>query len=162
MAVNGYSRMQIRLHWAVVALVALQFVFNYGIGSAFREGLEAGSTSLTPLAGFHIVTGLAIAVLVVWRIVLRLTRGVPAPDPSHSEMQVKVARAMYGLFYALLILLPISGMIAWSQTSAAFGTVHEVLKTVMLLLIVLHVLAALAGQFVKKDGTMTKMVTPAD
>ncbi|SIO44782.1 cytochrome b561 [Rhodovulum sp. ES.010] len=162
MSVSGYSRLQIRLHWAVVVLVAIQFLFNGGMSQAFGEFLETGSKALGASVAIHIGSGLLILVLAFWRIGLRVVHGVPAPDPSHSPAQVKAARAMYGLFYLLMVLLPVSGMVAWSQGSALAGNVHSVLRVVLFLLIVAHVAAALAGQILKKDGTMTRMVKPVD
>ncbi|TCP21001.1 cytochrome b [Rhodovulum adriaticum] len=162
MSVTGYSRMQIRLHWAVVVLVALQFLFSGGIASAFGDFLETGEKAFSIFVAGHVVVGLAILILAVWRIVLRMLHGVPAPDASHSPAQIMVARVMYGLFYLLMVLLPVSGMVAWSQGSEIAGNVHSVLRAVMLLLIVLHIAAALAGQYIKKDGTMTRMMKPVD
>lgn len=162
MSVSGYSRMQIRLHWAVVGLVAVQFLFHDGMSHAFRDLLDTGTQTFTLGVVVHIVTGLLILILAFWRIGLRMLHGVPAPDPSHSPAQVMVARVTYGLFYLLMVLLPVSGMVAWSQGLALAGNVHSVLRVALFLLIVVHVAAALVGQFVRKDGTMTKMVRPVD
>ncbi|MBK5932673.1 cytochrome b561 [Rhodovulum imhoffii] len=162
MSVSGYSRIQIRLHWVIVALVALQFLFNGWVSAAFRDGLERGATAMTPLAGGHIALGILVLVLSFWRLILRVQRGVPAPVSSHSAAQVKVSKGLFGAFYALLILLPVSGMVAWSQTSATAGAIHGLLTTLLLLLVILHVAAALAGHFLRKDGTMTRMRVPQD
>ncbi|TCP41309.1 cytochrome b [Rhodovulum marinum] len=162
MSVSGYSRMQIRLHWAVFVLVAVQFLFGDGMARAFDQLIETRAQTFTPGVILHIGSGLLILVLAFWRIGLRMLHGVPAPDPSHSAAQVMVARVIYGLFYLLMVLLPVSGMVAWSQGSALAGNVHSVLRVAMLVLIVVHVAAALVGQFVKKDGTMTRMVKPVD
>ncbi|TCP60266.1 cytochrome b561 [Rhodovulum bhavnagarense] len=162
MSVTGYSRMQIRLHWAVFALVALQFLLAGGMSSAFDKFMETGEKSFSILVALHILPGVLVLILAVWRIVLRMLRGVPAPDPSHSPAQVMVARVMYGLFYVLLVLLPVSGMVAWSQGSGMAGNVHSALRVVLMILIVLHVAAALAGQYIKKDGTLARMMKSAD
>jgi len=162
MSASGYSRMQIRLHWAVVGLVAVQFLFNGGMSRAFGDLLETGVQNFTLGVTVHIVAGLAILLLAFWRIGLRFLHGVPAPAPGHSPAQVMVARVTYGLFYLLMLLLPISGMVAWSQGAAWAGGVHSVLPVVLFVLIVLHVVAALVAHFVRKDGTMARMVKPVD
>lgn len=162
MSVSGYSRMQIRLHWAVVALVAVQFLFHDGMSTAFGELLETRTQNFTLGVTVHIASGLLILLLAFWRIGLRMLHGVPVPDPSHSPVQGMVARVIHGLFYLLMVLLPVSGAVAWSQGSALAGNVHSVLRLALLGLIVVHVAAALVGQFVKKDGTMTRMVKPVD
>ncbi|ARE41875.1 Cytochrome B561 [Rhodovulum sp. P5] len=161
-SVTGYSRMQIRLHWAVVALILIQFLLAEGIASAFHEFVETGEKSFSIFVGAHVLIGFAILILAFWRIVLRMMHGVPDPDPSHSKAQVMVARVMYGLFYLLMVLLPVSGMIAWSQGSEIAAGIHLALRGLMVLLILLHIAAALAGQFIKKDGTMDRMMKPVD
>ena len=59
--------------------------------------------------------------------------------------------------YALMILLPVSGSVAWFLGVRDAAEVHEVMKTVMLVLIVLHVVGALYHQLVQKDGLMRRM-----
>lgn len=162
MPVSGYSRMQIRLHWAVFVLVVVQFLFGEGMEHAFGDYMETGTKAFTVGVGLHIVVGLSILILAVWRIVLRMMHGVPAPDASHPPAQVMVARITYGLFYLLMVLLPVSGMIAWSQGSEMAGNIHGALRGAMIMLILVHVAAALLGQFVKKDGTLTRMMKPVD
>jgi cytochrome b561 len=162
MSVTGYSRMQIRLHWAVVVLVAIQFLFHDGMSHAFRDFVETGTKTFSIGVGVHIASGALILVLAFWRLGLRLLHGVPDPDPSHSKAQLMLARVIYGLFYLLMVLLPVTGFLAFSQGSEAAGQVHSALKTLMFVLILLHIAAALVGQYVKKDGTLTRMMTPAD
>jgi cytochrome b561 len=162
MSVASYSRMQIRLHWAVVGLVAIQFLFGEGMAHAFDAFVETGQRAVTLGAGLHILSGLLILVLAFWRLGLRFLHGVPDPDPSHSKAQVMLARVIFGLFYILMVLLPVSGFIAFSQGSEVAADLHSVLRVVMLLLIVLHVAAALAGQFVKKDGSLMRIMKPSD
>ncbi|WP_170290371.1 cytochrome b [Rhodovulum strictum] len=154
--------MQIRLHWAVAGLVVVQFLFAEGMSHAFGRMLETGTQTFTLGVTLHIALGLVIMVLAFWRIGLRMLHGVPAPDPGHSAAQVMAARVTHGLFYLLMVLLPVSGMVAWSQGAAWAGGVHSALRAALLLLIVLHVGVALIGQFVRKDGTMTRMVKPFD
>jgi len=162
MSVSGYSRTQIRLHWAVFGLVVLQFAFSGGIAGAFHEYMETGEKAFSVFVAGHILIGLAVLILAVWRIVLRMLHGVPDPDPSHSKGQVMAARVMYGLFYLLMILLPLSGMIAWSQGSGIAAGIHSAFRALLLLLILAHIAVALMGQFVKKDGTLDRMMTPAE
>lgn len=162
MSVSGYSRMQIRLHWAVVVLLAVQFLLGGGMESAFGRFLETGEKSLGFFVAIHIGAGVLVLIFAFWRIALRMLHGVPAHDPSHSPAQVMVARVTYGLFYLLMVLLPVSGMIAWSQGSALAGNVHAVLRVLMMVLIIVHVLAALAGQLIKKDGTLVRMMKPVE
>lgn len=158
----GYSRLQIRLHWAVVVLVALQYVLHEGVARAFDAGMETGSFTLAaPVIG-HFAGGAAILLLALWRLMLRSARGVPEPPAEEPALQKAAARATHAAFYALLLALPVSGAVAWAMQSAAASTAHEVMRAALMLLILLHVAAALYGQLVKRTGVMDRMRVPAD
>ncbi|TDX27937.1 cytochrome b561 [Rhodovulum visakhapatnamense] len=158
MSVKGYSSMQIRLHWAVFGLVVVQFLFGNGMGHAFGQYMDTGEKGFSLLVGLHILIGLSILVLAFWRLGLRFLHGVPAPDPAHSPAQVLLARVIHGGLYVLMVALPVSGMLAWSLGSGLAAGLHAGFRVILVLLILLHVAAALMGQYIKKDGTLTRML----
>ncbi len=160
MAAKGYSRTQVVLHWTVVALVALQFLFHDGISDAFRDGLRGDGFVLTVPAVAHMVAGASVLLLAFWRINLRREHGVPPPPEGEAPWQRAVARGTHLAFYAVLILLPVTGGIAWGQGSREPGEVHEILSNVLLALIALHVAGAAYGQWVRRDGTLARMLRP--
>ena len=51
-------------------------------------------------------------------------------------------------------------MVAWFLVSDEAAEAHEVLKSVLLVIVVLHVAAALFHQFVLKTGLMQRMWKP--
>ncbi len=158
----GYSATQILLHWAIAALVFFQLVF----GESMSEVIEAAEEGETPealdqtLASLHYWVGIAVLALVALRIVLRLTRGVPAPEGAPS-LQSKLASAVHGLFYALLVLVPVSGLLGF-YLGDPWGELHAFAKPVFIVLIAAHVLGALAHHFVAKDGTLRRMFVPVN
>ena len=152
-----YSRRQILLHWAVVLLIAVQFIFHDGMSAAWRSFVRTGVADPGAGAWVHIVFGVAVLVLAPWRIGLRLVEGAPElPSDDPAWQRITAAVTHWGL-YALMILLPVSGSVAWFLGVRDAAEVHEVMKTVMLVLIVLHVVGALYHQFVQKDGLMRRM-----
>jgi len=161
-APTGYTRTQIRLHWITVALVALQYILHDTISDAWDSVLDGAEVGFHPLIAQHVLTGSLIAVLVVWRLSLRYSHGAPPPPEQEHPALKLAAHATHWLFYALLILLPFSGGMAWLRGIEQAGEAHEVMKTVLLALIVLHVAAALMHQFVLKTGVLMRMKTPID
>jgi cytochrome b561 len=158
----GYSRLQIRLHWAVVILVALQFVLHEGVTGAFDEAMQSGDFALSaPVIG-HFVGGSVIFLLVAWRLMLRAERGVPEAPSEDPPWQKRLAHTVHIVFYALLLSLPFTGGAAWAMGSEGASTAHEVTRAALMALILLHVAGALYGQFVQKTGVMRRMKTPAD
>ncbi len=158
----GYSRWQIRLHWAVAVLIVLQVVLSDGISSAYDEVTRGMEVAPNALIASHVIGGILVLAFGIWRLVLRMRRGVPDAPATTPWMQVLAGEAVHYAIYGLLVLVPMSGMAAWFGGVAAAGDAHEVLKTVLIVLVLLHVLAALYHQFYLKDGLLLRMKRPAD
>lgn len=154
---TGYSRPQIILHWAVALLILLQFVLSDAIGDAFRAAMRGTEIAFNPLIAQHVIGGFLILALVAWRLGLRLTRGAPQPPEKEHPALKLAAHVAHWAFYGLMILLPVSGAVAWFGLVGPAAEAHEVLKAVLMLLVVLHVAAALFHQFVLKTNIMARM-----
>ncbi|MBA5777874.1 cytochrome b [Stappia sp. F7233] len=161
-APSSYSPMQILLHWLIAALVLFQIVFGEEMehmARDIRRGLAPDGDDVL-LGNAHIWVGFAILALVAWRILLRLKNGAPtfpAGQPALAEKAMKVAHA---LFYALLVIAPVSGIVAWYVFPEA-GEIHEFMKPAFIVLIAIHVAAALWHHFVLKDDVLKRMTRPA-
>lgn len=155
-AVTGYTRRQIALHWIVAALILMQYLFKDGIASAW-EGWRSGAAATFNLAvAAHIVGGGLILAFAIWRLALRRRDGVPAIT-GDSRVQVALARVTHAGLYLAMILLPVSGAVAWFGGVETAAAGHNVLKVVLLALIALHVVGALYHQFVLRDGLLARM-----
>jgi cytochrome b561 len=160
--VKGYSRVQIALHWVVAGLIVFQLIFGEAMGEAWDSFTERGAADMTFLAWAHIVAGIAVLVLVVWRLSLRLTRGVPeAPAGESALVGLGGAAAHWGL-YALMLGAPVTGLLAWYGGITSLAEVHELAKPALIILIILHFVAALYHQFILKDGLLNRMRKPLD
>lgn len=154
--VTGYSRAQIALHWGILLLLGVSYVSSDKMKAAWgaiHEGREAfGKT-----AAAHVWIGVAILVLALARVAIRMTRGAPdVPTGGHPVANL-VARLTHVGLYALLLLIPASGLMAWFVGVDAAGEVHELLFNLGIALVMLHVAGALYHQFVLKDGLMDRM-----
>ena len=118
--------------------------------------------------------GGAVLLFTLARLYFRSKDGVP--PPVGQSLMDKVAKGIHHALYALLILLPVSGIMqvatskvcdalrAWdaSLLPAKFEGVpahgvHEILVTVLIVLAAVHVLGAIKHQFIMKDGLMERM-----
>lgn len=159
---QGYSGLQIGLHWAVALLILIQFLGAEGIEEAWDAVRDGGAAVTTSGVVLHIGVGIAVLALALWRIALRATRGapdLPAEEPAPLRF---IAAATHALIYVLLIGLPISGALAWFGGVDPAIYVHRIGKTVLLVLIGLHVAGAFFQQFVLKTGVLTRMAVPRD
>ena len=155
---QGYNRTQIVLHWAVALLIIPQFLLGGNIAEAFGKWMASEPTPFNPVVVFHILTGLTICALVVWRVLLRIRHGAPAPLDSGSPVMNKVASGVQHTMYLVLALMVVSGGTAWFGLIGPAAGVHNVLKIVLLLLILIHVAGALKGQFVLKNRIIARMM----
>ncbi|MFO1184123.1 MAG: cytochrome b/b6 domain-containing protein [Bauldia sp.] len=159
---EGYRIGQIGLHWLIAALVLFQLAFGESMGEVVEEAEEAGRAPdlAAVLAQPHYWVGVAVLVLALVRLALRLRSGVPAAPVNAPPWTVTVAAITHGLFYLLLLVVPITGLLA-VHVSDSFATAHVIAKPAFVVLILLHVIGGLYHQFVLADGTLRRMFVPA-
>ncbi len=171
-AAPRYTKVAIWLHW----LIGLAVIANIGLAMLTEDmPREAHRAAM----GVHKALGMAILALTVLRILWRLTHKAPPLPASMRTWERWTSGLVHFLFYALLILLPLSG---WVWMSAAdrpidfFGLFaipsivapseevadvlhdrHETLGLMMLALVALHFLAALKHQFFDRDRLFSRM-----
>ena len=123
--VKGYSRWQIMLHWGVGALIVFQLIFGEDMGPAWRAVRNSAAADMTVMVWAHILVGIAVLALVVWRLALRLTRGVPdAPERESNLIRLAGSLGHWAL-YGLMILAPVTGLLAWYGGITSLAEVHE-------------------------------------
>lgn len=166
---NGVAR---ALHW----VIALMIMFNLASGI----GGEAIEDIWNPIP-IHKATGILILLLSLARIGWRLTWTMPEWPTTMSSAQRLIAKLTHLGFYALMLLVPLTGWIMssagkwpitmyglfdWpklpvikdSPLAEAAHEGHEVLGFLLLGLVVLHVAAALHHHFVVKDNVLRRML----
>lgn len=170
-ASDRYNRVARALHWIIAALI----IGNLA-GGLLHDALE-DVINLMPL---HKASGMTVLALSLVRIAWRFTWRAPAYPAEMSGLEVFAARATHGVFYALMLAMPVTG---WIMSSAAkyplswFGLIdlpklpvsrddplyaigrggHELLGWMFLALVILHVGAALRHHFILKDNVLRRM-----
>lgn len=125
----------------------------------------------------HFSLGLAVLVLVLPRLILRLSGAAPSASPMQGMLAL-AAKAGHAVLYLFLLALPLSGWYAASRigvpisffgisvpaigapVQGAPGLIadfHENAGTIILYLAGLHALMAIWHQFVLRDGTLKRM-----
>jgi cytochrome b561 len=169
-----YSGLAMALHW----LIAILVIVNWLLPDQF-EGLspEEFMKAMAP----HKAIGLIIFALVLVRIAWRLYKRPPPLAATLKPWERALAKTVHGLFYFLLLGMPVLGYVADSfggsdvdmfglftiprlavQTNNHFAhqiyEVHGTLGTILMLLVALHILGSLKHQFVDKDGDLYRML----
>ncbi len=173
-----YDPIAVTLHW----LIALLIIGMLALGFL----MEDFPGSIRPLAyTLHKSTGITILALSLFRLVWRLLNpppALPAAMPRHLKL---AAKATHWLFYVLILAMPLSGwlMVSASQkyptvffwigevpfipmptgidgkaTAHMFGDYHLWFAYSTLLLLALHLGAALKHHFVDRDTVLTRML----
>jgi cytochrome b561 len=156
--VKGFSRIQIALHWAVAALILFNLLMDNGLGQLLRQTSQGGTPATSTIAWAHIIVGTLVLGLVCWRLILRLTRGVPAAPDGESRMLKLAGEAGHIALYVLMIALPVTGLLAWYGGFSTLGDLHGgVLKVLLWVVIAGHVVAAFYHHFILKDGLLNRM-----
>jgi cytochrome b561 len=157
---NHYSRTQIILHWVIMVLVLFNITASDGVKAmydAFEEGTTVSSSDAL-FGNLHIYVGISVLALAILRLFLRLRRGAPAA-PAGPILQQKAGHYVHIAIYVLLFTLPLSGIAAWFGGIGKAGDAHEVMQNLLLILVGLHVAAALFHQFWLKDNLITRMTS---
>jgi cytochrome b561 len=170
---DTYGSLAKFLHWAIVLLIVPQ----YFLAEAAHD-LPNGVEKLQ-LYTWHKSLGMLVLLLALVRIGWKLAnRGLPGP--VGEPWQRKAAAAGHGLLYLLILAQPLSG---WLMSSAAnypvtlFGwfhfpaligenhqlhesleEVHEMLFTLMLIVVAVHIAAALYHHFILRDSVLRRML----
>jgi cytochrome b561 len=150
---TGYSRLQIGLHWLIAALIIAAFVTNEGAVAAMDDLEDGGVVGFVP----HVAFGMAVLLLVVVRLLVRLSRGAPPPPGVPGSPAVKAAEWGHRLIYLMMIAVPLGG-IATFFLGLDVGGMHGLAGQALMIIVLGHTLIALYHQYVLKDGLLRRMM----
>ncbi len=164
-----YSKRMVIIHWLTLAAL----IVAWFLGDALDEARHAGDATLVAYV-LHAIVGDTVFLLTLLRMYFRHKDGTPAP--IGTGLMDKVATGVHHLLYTVLILLPISGamtiltsdvgralmagdasMLPKKFSGVIAHNVHEILVSVLILTVVVHVIGAIKHQFVLKDGLLSRM-----
>jgi cytochrome b561 len=168
-----YATPAIVLHWLVAILIVV----------AFAAGLKIWGMPLSPakfkLIAWHKWLGITILLLVIIRLLVRLSTNVPALPQHMSPAEQRLAHLGHLALYLLMLAVPVSGWVM----SSAYGipvvylgvvtmpallarnldlaplirTLHQGLNLALALCVIGHVLVAIKHHFIDRDGLLDRM-----
>ncbi|NRP59476.1 MULTISPECIES: cytochrome b [unclassified Marinobacterium] len=148
-----YSKTQIVLHWSTVALVIAQYVLHDSIVNAWELIQSGKSVSFDPLVLSHVAGGIFIAAIVLIRLRLRSI----STHETKDLLGNRLSNIAHKLLYAILLMMVLSGGMAWFFNIDAAANAHNLFKVLLLITVLGHVLAALYHHFIMKDGLLNRM-----
>jgi cytochrome b561 len=173
-----YSRVAIWLHWILAALIAVNLLLGF-LHEDFARPVRAA------MMGWHKSIGFTVLALTLVRILWRLTHRPPAFDAAMKRWETGVARLVHGLFYFLLLAIPLSGWLIVSSGAKVKPTslywlfdvgplpvrpgeglhefaeqAHELLGYAMLVLLALHIAGAVKHHLDGHRHLIRRMAPP--
>lgn len=170
-----YTGFAIFLHWAIAALIVLNIIAAW-----VSEDMPKPDRAM--IMGNHKAIGIVVILLTVVRIVWRLIHKAPPLVDTLKPWEVTLSKAVHGLLYLLMLVLPLSGWAMVSSfskgepvnlfglfavpalpvgydkpTTGLFHEMHELTAWAMIALVVIHVAAALKHRIIDKDVTLQRM-----
>ena len=167
---NDYGPATRALHWGSALLILLA----WGLGTLmedFPRAMEGQAKSL------HFGLGVVVLSLAALRVLWRLVNPHPAPPPGTPSWQDRAGRLAHLALYGLTLAVPLSGLFdRWARGRPVglpgglvlpapfavpggklWGEVHEVAANLLLVLVGLHVAAALWHHLVLRDNVLRRM-----
>jgi cytochrome b561 len=165
------------LHWLIAACV----LTTAPVAVAMTR-VNKGPTQ-DMLYNFHKSLGVLILILMILRLINRLAAGAPIADPGIEPWQKAVSSAVHTSLYVLLFAMPIVGHTANSAYGAPtpfFGlfnlppivgknealatqlfTIHRWVGWLVVMIVLVHVGAALYHYFIRSDNVLHRMLPRA-
>ncbi|MDD1499919.1 MULTISPECIES: cytochrome b [Rhizobium/Agrobacterium group] len=158
--VTGYSIPQKALHWTMALLILFNLIFSDGMehwNRLMRRGEPITPDDISS-ANIHAYVGIAVLVLCLVRLCLRLVQGVPEAPADEPPIAKLVAKVTHWAFYAIFILMPMSGIGKYYFGNDIAGELHGgPIKLLLWALIVLHILGVLVHQFFWRTNLLRRM-----
>lgn len=171
---SAYTRTAIALHWLVAVLIL----------AALPLGLIMTEMPLSPqklkFYSWHKWLGVTVFLLVLLRLSWRIIHRPPPLPTSMPVWQRQAASATHWLLYALMLMIPLTG---WLMSSAKgfqtvylgiipipdllakdeglgeiLATLHAMLAYLLMVLLVVHVAAAVKHHWVDRDEVLARML----
>jgi len=166
-----YTPAQITLHWLSALLVLAIIALPYG--KDLFAGLLGGVGGVFTL---HKSLGLTVLALTITRLLVRARHGAPQLLPADERLKLLAAKAGHALLYALLILMPLTGLLFGKRPVNLFWLVeipplplsdaareaakafHVTAQYLLFALILGHAAAAIWHHHVRRDGVLRAML----
>jgi cytochrome b561 len=171
--VSRYHPALVTLHWALAVLIVAALALGF---FAFAVMPNSDPQKIGVLQA-HMAGGMLILALMVVRFVVRIWTSRPPDATTGYPLLDRLAPISHYGFYVLVVLMAGTGCataLLAGLPAIVFGgsgdplppsfliyptfAAHGVIAALLVGLIVLHLLAALYHQFVRKDGLLRRMV----
>lgn len=172
---ENYGWLTIVLHWSVATLVIALFVLGYWMVDLgyyhawYKQGPD-----------LHKSIGIILFMLMIARVIVRLTSIQPISVTTHSSSEKALASLAHKLLFMIVFIVMCSGYLISTADGRAIeifgfisipslgelfanqedlaGVIHKYCAYFLIFTVLLHALAALKHHFIDKDNTLLRML----
>lgn len=170
---SSYGLLMKCFHWLAASLVVFMLILGLGMQYVHENNLRS------QLYSFHKSLGIIVIALAALWVIWAAISTKPTYVDTMPKWQRIAAYSVHGLLYISIIVMPMSGWImssAYGYPPQFFGLftlpnllpvnagiaktasdIHEVVAWSIVILLSLHILAALKHQFIEKDNILKRM-----
>ena len=162
------------LHWLVAVAVFGLFALGF-----WMVGLNYYSSWYRTAPDLHKSIGILLLLIMLLRVLWRFVSPAPAPLASQGRLTRIAARLGHSLLYSALFVVMVSGYLLSTADGRPIGVrpvrragayhlhcgpadraglVHEYAAWALVILAVVHALAALKHHFIDRDATLMRML----
>ena len=168
-----YTRTAMVLHWVIAVLIICNAVLGL-TAESFPDGW------IRPIVDTHKSIGITVLGLALLRILWRVSHRAPPLPREFPTWEKVAAHVAHFLLYVLMIVIPVSGYLYSSaanipvvylgliplpriiapdpQLKEVLKNLHIALNYTLLVLVALHVVAAIKHQLIDRDGLLSRML----
>jgi cytochrome b561 len=161
-------------HWLCALAIIGLFVLGF-----WMVDLSYYSQWYKPAPDLHKSIGVLLFLVMISRLLWRLTQPTPKPLPSHKTWEQKSAHAVHVILYILTFVVMASGYLISTADGRAIaifnwfeipsigelfnnqediaGDIHRWIAYGLIILAILHALAAIKHHFFDRDATLKRM-----
>jgi cytochrome b561 len=166
---SRYQPVLVALHW----LLAMMIIGLLCLGFFVLANMPNTDPKKLEILVWHMSGGMLVLVLMILRVIIRVWSARPATATTGSPLLDRFASIAHGSLYAIVFLMIASGWATGWLISGSFQPngpplpqgfgllptfqVHATLAVLLVILIAVHIAAALYHQLVLKDGIFRRM-----
>lgn len=156
------------LSWRTNSELLITKLSEINIDIAPEEAVKLAKAIRAPMWEWHILLGYALAILIVWRMILFFTQSGKENYKNFNEQTLhdKIVKIGYLGVYAIIVFMSITGLLMvfheelglLKETVEFLEEGHELAYNVILIFVPAHIIGVVAAELAKDKGIVSAMI----
>jgi Ni/Fe-hydrogenase 1 B-type cytochrome subunit len=147
------------MHKANIGAIVQTKMAELGTIITDEQAVMIGKAVRSPMWDWHIYLGIAVALLLVWRLGMVLKNGFGFDDNPAMQKVYRLYQAVYGV----MVVMSISGLVLYYKLAGEMKenveTLHMVLGWTVFAFIALHIIGVILAEKKDQSGIVSRMIS---